>query len=91
MGAADRHHGVVADDIYSRLLNFLTRLENARIFFTLSRARADAVMVLVTVPGQRWEVEFMRDGSVEIERFASVGGVESDPTLLDRIVSEFAD
>ena len=28
-------------------------------------------MVLVRVPGERWEVEFLADGSVEVERFIS--------------------
>jgi hypothetical protein len=46
-------------------------------------------MVDVSVPGWRWEVEFMADGSLAIERYRSVAGVESDPGLLDQHVGEF--
>jgi len=38
-------------------------------------------MVLVTVPGERWEVEFRADGSVEIERFISDGKIYGEGTL----------
>ena len=35
-------------------------------------------MVMVTVPGERWEVEFYEDGTVEIETFKSTGEIYSD-------------
>jgi hypothetical protein len=38
-------------------------------------------MVLVTVPGERWEVEFLVDGSVEVERFISDGEIYGEDTL----------
>jgi hypothetical protein len=44
-------------------------------------------MVCVTVPGERWEIEFLGDGSVEIERFISNGeicGEEAFSELLAR-------
>ena len=31
-------------------------------------------MVLLAVPGERWEVEFFADGSVEVEVFCELGG-----------------
>jgi hypothetical protein len=34
-------------------------------------------MVDVAVPGQRWEVEFFADGSIEREVFESLNDVES--------------
>jgi len=30
-------------------------------------------MIEVTVPGQRWEIEFLEDGTVDIEKFISDG------------------
>ena len=32
-------------------------------------------MVLVTLPGERWEIEFCSDGTVEVERFVSNGEI----------------
>jgi len=42
-------------------------------------------VIEVSLPGWRWEIEFMADGSVEIERYRSVAGVESDPGLLEEL------
>ena len=69
----------------------LQQLEAAKIHYTLARVRDDTIMVEVSVPGQHWEIEFMRDGTVEIERYVSAAGVEADTTLLDRLITEFAD
>lgn len=48
-------------------------------------------MDVVAVPGWRWEIEFIVDGSVEVERFHSVAGVETSPELLDQLVAEFSE
>lgn len=53
------------------LINFLNQLENSHIFYKLNKVRNEAIMVEIAVPGQRWEVEFMEDGTVEIEKFIS--------------------
>jgi hypothetical protein len=45
-------------------------------------------MVDISLPGWRWEVEFMSDGSVEIERYESVAGVENDPELLKALFAD---
>ena len=39
------------------------------------------MMVLVTVPGERWEVKFMGDGSIEVERFLSNGEICGEAAL----------
>jgi len=59
----------------STLTNFLDRLDNAGIHYSLSSIREGAVMVGVTVEEQRWEIEFMSDGDVEIEIFQSDGEI----------------
>lgn len=49
-------------------------------------------MVLIAVPGQRWEVEFFVDGHVEIERFVSTkDGVVNDARLLDALLRDFGE
>jgi len=45
-------------------------------------------MVTVTVPGQRWEVEFFEDGRVDVEKFLSDGTI-SDERELPRLFDEF--
>jgi len=47
-------------------------------------------MVLVTVPGERWEVEFLADGSVEVERFTSDGEIYGEDTL-GELFAKYAD
>ncbi len=38
-------------------------------------------MVEVTVPGERWEVEFLEDGSVDVEVFRSNGEIRNEVAL----------
>jgi len=70
---------------FDKLTTFLKQLEKARLYYTLASHRDDTIMALVTVPGERWEIEFFGDGSVEVERFRSngeIGGEESLQELL---------
>jgi hypothetical protein len=69
---------------FGRLLAFLKRLDQAGAWYRLGHMGTDSVMVEVALPGWRWEVEFMADGPVEIERYQSVGGVADQPQLLKR-------
>jgi hypothetical protein len=69
------------------MLDFLVALDNAKIFYRLSRPRAEALMVEAAVPGERWEVEFFADGHIETERFRTMGEVTSDPALLQELLS----
>lgn len=63
------------------LLEFLERLERQRISYHLQHTRPESIMVCVAVPGERWEVEFLDDGEVEVERFRSDGQVAGAETL----------
>jgi hypothetical protein len=45
-------------------------------------------MVDISLPAWRWEVEFMLDGFVEIERYQSVVGGEDDPQLLEELLAD---
>ncbi len=66
---------------FTKLTNFLTQLEQHNISYTLAHHRDEAIMVMAAVPGQRWEIEFFVDGSVEIERFTSGGRIEGEAIL----------
>ena len=74
----------------SGLAQFLEQLRDASIHFTVWSVRPGAIMVNVTVPGERWEVEFLDDGSVEVERFLSTGKI-IDASALTDLFARFAD
>ncbi|HHD78573.1 MAG TPA: hypothetical protein ENK98_02870 [Epsilonproteobacteria bacterium] len=68
-----------------KLLHFLQKLELHKIHYTLEHNRDEFIMVLVTVPGERWEVEFDEHGNVETEVFSNSTGVDTDEHLLDSL------
>jgi hypothetical protein len=89
----------------TRLLEFLTQLEQRKIHYTLEHNRKEAIMVLIAVPGERWEVEFFADSEVEffadseveffadspveVEVFRSIG--MSVEEELERLFREYSD
>ena len=66
-----------------KLINLFSRLRNAKIHYRLNQVRQEAIMVEIAVPGERWEVEFFGDGSVEIERFKSDGAIFGEEELAE--------
>lgn len=68
-------------NIFDKLVSFLQKLEQQGIVYTLAHHRDEAIMVNVAVPGERWEIEFLSDGSVEIEKFISNGEIAGEETL----------
>lgn len=75
---------------FDKLTTFLKHLDEANIHHTLASPRDDAIMVCVTVPGERWEIEFLGDGSVEVERFISTGDVCGEE-VLHELLTRYAD
>jgi hypothetical protein len=67
----------------SELLSFLAELDAHNLHYQLTSVRPEALMVEVNVPGERWEVEFMLDGSIEVERFVSDGTIAGREALRD--------
>ena len=65
--------GIVLETIKS-FVEFLEMLDKRNIYYKLNKVR-DSIMVEVAVPGQRWEIEFMSNGSIEIEKFLSDGEI----------------
>jgi hypothetical protein len=56
----------------------------------LARQRDNAIMVIVTIPGERWEVEFFDDSSVEAERFVSSGEIGGEE-MLSELLTKYSD
>jgi hypothetical protein len=74
----------------SDLLNLLRRLKAARIYYELSDATEGAILVEVSVPGERWEVEVHEDGRISTEVFVSSRGVQGQE-LLEELFARFSD
>jgi hypothetical protein len=72
------------------LLDFLSRLQGAKIWYCLKQIRDEAIMVEVSVPGKRWEIEFMRDGTIEVERFKSNGEIFG-AAAIEELFNRFSD
>jgi len=72
------------------LFDWMNKLTVAKIHFTMASVRDEAVMLQVRVPGERWEVEFFADGTIEVERFLSPGKIEG-ASALDDLLSRFSD
>ena len=54
---------------------FIRELDAKRTHYALTSVREGAVMVQVTLPGERWEVEFFDDREPEVEVFRSDGSI----------------
>lgn len=76
---------------FEKLLSFLSALKSKNIFFDLQHIRDETILVYVVVPGQRWEVEFFVDGSIEIERFIAEPDGIHDESILEELWKEFSD
>lgn len=70
-------------NVFVKLMAFLDQLEAEGIAYTLTRIREEALLVNVAVPGARWEIEFLADGTVEIERFYSDGEIVDETSLME--------
>ena len=71
------------------LIEFLDKLDENKMYYRLHKIR-DSILVEVAIPGQRWEVEFMADGHIEIEKFISSGIIFGDEEL-ENIFPDFSD
>ena len=67
----------------ANLLSILNDLRAAKIDYRLGHARDEAILVEITAPGERWEVEFFEDGSVEVEVFKSDGTIRDASALAE--------
>jgi hypothetical protein len=73
-------------NVFNQLLAFLADLQQGKISYSLAHHRDNALMVVAVVPGQRWEIEFFDDGSVEVEKFISDGEIYGESALNELLV-----
>lgn len=78
------------NNIFNKLTSFLYNLEQDKISYTLACNRDKAIMVIVSVPGERWEIEFLDNGSVEVERFISNGEIYGED-VLNELFTRYSD
>jgi hypothetical protein len=62
---------------------FIRELDASKTHYALTSVREGAVMLLVTLPGERWEIEFFDDREPEIEVFRSDGCIFGPEKLAD--------
>lgn len=78
-------------DNFKKMLDFLNELKQRNIHFTLEHNCPESVMVMIAVPGERWEVEFFADEPVRVEIFRS-SDVEHNPEKeLERLLRDLSD
>jgi hypothetical protein len=77
-------------DQFERLLAFLERLDKAKVPYQMRHSRDDAVMIVTFAPGQYWEIEFMQDGEIEVERFRSNGHID-DESVIEELFALWSD
>jgi hypothetical protein len=76
--------------VMEKLLAFCAALNERSAHYELLVVRPEAVMVLLSVPGERWEIEFFPDGHIELERFVSQDDVvDAGPADLDAALRYF--
>ncbi|MBF9237784.1 hypothetical protein I2I05_10295 [Hymenobacter sp. BT683] len=78
-------------DSLQKLLDFLVKLDDRKIHYTLAHHREEAIMVFVSVPGERWEIEFFADLHFEVEVFKSNGAYLEDESALERLFDVYGE
>jgi hypothetical protein len=75
---------------FSKLLSFLERLDRAKIPYSMRHSRDNAIMIVAFAPGQYWEIEFLEDDDIEIERYRSNGHID-DESILEELFALWSD
>jgi len=70
-------------DRFDKVLAFLRRLTDAKISHQVADHREDAISVIAYAPGEYWEVDFLGDGGVDVERFVSNGHIDDESALAE--------
>jgi hypothetical protein len=73
----------------TKLIDFLNHLEEASIYYKLDKCNDEYIMVEVSVPGERGEIEFA-DNDVRIEKFRSDGNIYNEDEL-ENLFQQFSD
>ncbi len=70
------------------LFDLMRKLDDQNVPFTIHRYRDDSVMVSLTLPGERVEIDVFEDGRIEYLRFSGSEEVLDDLAALDRLIEE---
>ncbi len=68
------------------LYDILAKLNSAKMHYNLDKQRPRAVLICITVPGERIEIEVFDDGSVETSRFSGDESVTMGMDVIDSIL-----
>ena len=76
-------------------IELLEKLEKNKIHYHLNKTRDDTIMIEVSIPGQRWEIEYNTygensGGAIEIEKFISDGSIHGSEEL-EILFRDFSD
>ncbi len=63
------------------IYSLLDQLRAAHIHYRVRDDRDGAVSIDAAVPGERWEIDVLSDGTVEIEVFKSNGLIDGEEKL----------
>ena len=79
----------------NKLIDFLNKLEDVKIWYSIKKSMPDSIRVLVDVPGERWEIDFFFNDGAEcsdiwIEKFKSVGASFTEDEL-EVLFRDFSD
>jgi len=66
----------------------LRKLEDNGHYFELSRQGPDSVLICVTLPGERLEIDVFEDGRIEYSRFLGDEEVLDDIAALDQLLKD---
>ena len=75
-------------NVFQKLIDFLNRLDDTGLVYTLEHNREDAIMVVISKDGERWEVEYIADGDVDVEIFYSDDDDLEDEDALERLFED---
>ncbi|MDE1008674.1 MAG: hypothetical protein OSB38_23665 [Paraburkholderia fungorum] len=70
------------------LYDLLEELDSRRLHYSLSRHRIDSVLVSLTLPGKRIEIDVFNDGRLEMSQFSGDESVIDDRDEIFRIVND---
>jgi hypothetical protein len=70
------------------LFDWMRKLEDQNAPFTIHRYRDDSVMLIVTLPGERIEIDIFEDGHIEYSRFSGTEEVLDDLAALEELIKE---
>jgi hypothetical protein len=78
-------------NVFNKLLTFLNHLDQQKINYQIAHHRDEAVMITVAIVGERWEIEFLDNGDIEVEKFISNGEIQGEQALKELFVRETPD